>query len=198
MASAEDHQGGVPQVYAEALLALAEEKGVADDVRAELDGLAELATKDAAFATFLGSPLVESEARRQTFEKLFRGRASDLLVDAIQVINRKGRLALLPAIAASYREEHRKLRGIVEVFVTSAVPLSEALRAQLAAAAARFTGKTPELVERVDATLLGGTVVRIADERIDSSIRTRLHDLSGTLLRRASQEVQSGSRYVAS
>jgi F-type H+-transporting ATPase subunit delta len=198
MSSVEDHQGGVPQVYAEALLALAEERGAADEVLEELNGLAALASADRDFETFLASPLVESEARTRTFEKLLRGRASDLVVDALQVINRKGRLELLPEIAAAYRQEHRRLRNTVQVFVTSAVPLDDALRGKLRAAAARFAGKTPELVESVDPGLLGGMVVRVGDERIDSSVKTRLRDLSGTLLRRASQEVQSGSRYVES
>ncbi len=196
MANVEDQQGGVAQVYAEALLALAEERGVADQVLEELGDLAGLAARDRAFETFLASPLVEPEARARTFEKLLRGRASDLLVDALQVINRKGRLALLPEIANGYRQAHRRLRGRVQVFVASAVPLTEPLRAKLSAAAARYTGKTPELVLSVDPSLLGGMVVRVGDERIDSSVKTRLRDLSGALLRRASQEVQSGARYV--
>jgi F-type H+-transporting ATPase subunit delta len=198
MASVEDHQGGVPQVYAEALLAVAEEQGVADEVLAELDGLADLVAKDRELETFLASPLIESEVRTRTLEKLLRGRASDLLVDALQVINRKSRLALLPEIAAAYRQEHRKLRGRVQVFVTSAVPLDDAMRASLREAAARFSGKTAELFERVDPGLLGGMVVRVGDERIDSSVKTKLRELGGALLRRASLEVQSGSRYVAS
>jgi|SRR6476469_9438159 len=198
MADAEDRQGGVAQGYAEALLVLAEERGVADQVLEELGGLADLASRDRAFATFLSSPLVEPAARARTFEKLLRGRASDLLVDALQVVNRKGRLALLPEIANGYRQAHRRLRGRVQVFVQSAVPLTDPLRAKLREAAARFTGKTPELVESVDPGLLGGMVVRVGDERIDSSVKSRLRDLSGALLRRASQEVQSGSRYVSS
>jgi F-type H+-transporting ATPase subunit delta len=196
MAGVEDQQGGVAQVYAEALLALAEERGVADQVLEELGDLADLAVRDGAFETFLVSPLVEPEARARTFEKLLRGRASDLLVDALQVVNRKGRLELLPEIANAYRQAHRRLRGRVQVFVASAVPLTDALRAKLREAAARYAGKTPELVESVDPQLLGGMVVRVGDERIDSSVKTRLRDLSGALLRRASQEVQSGSRYV--
>jgi len=196
MASVEDQQGGVAQIYAEALLALAEERGIADQVLEELGGLADLAARDGAFETFLASPLVEPEARAKTFEKLLRGRASDLLVDALQVVNRKGRLELLPEIANAYRQAHRRLRGRVQVFVASAVPLTDALREKLREAAARYAGKTPELVESVDPQLLGGMVVRVGDERIDSSVKTRLKDLSGALLRRASQEVQSGSRYV--
>lgn len=198
MANAEEQQGGVAQIYAGALLSLAEERGVADQVLDELGGLADLASQDRAFETFLASPLVEPETRAKTFEKLLRGRASDLLVDALQVVNRKGRLALLPEIANAYRQAHRRLRGRVQVFVASAVPLTEALRETLRAAAARYTGKTPELVLSVDPQLLGGMVVRVGDERIDSSVRTRLERLSGALLRRASQEVQSGSRYVSS
>lgn len=198
MANAEEQQGGVAQIYADALLALAEERGVADQVLDELGGLADLASRDRALADFLASPLVEPETRAKTFEKLLRGRASDLLVDALQVMNRKGRVALLPEIAAAYREGHRRLRGRVQVFVTSAVPLTDPLRETLRAAAAHYTGKTPEIVESVDRELLGGMVVRVGDERIDSSVRTRLRGLSGALLRRASQEVQSGSRYVGS
>jgi len=198
MASAEDQQGGVAAVYAQALLALAEERGVADDVRDELTGLAELAAQDGDFKTFLASPLIEPEVRTRTFEKLLRGRASDVLVDGLQVINRKRRLDLLPEIANAYRQAHRALRGLVEVFVTTAVPLDDALRARLREAAGRFAGKTAELVESVDPALLGGIVVRVGDERIDTSLKTRLRDLSGTLLRRASQEVQNGSRYVGS
>jgi F-type H+-transporting ATPase subunit delta len=197
MANVEDQRGGVAQVYAEAILALAEEQGVADEILDELGGLADLAAKDRAFESFLASPLVEPQARARTFEKILRGRASDLLVDALQVINRKGRLGLLPAIAAAYRAAHRRLRGRIQVFVASAVPLTEALRARLGEAAARYSGRTPELVESVDVKLLGGMVVRVRDERIDSSVKTRLRGLSEALLRRASQEVQSGSRYVA-
>jgi F-type H+-transporting ATPase subunit delta len=196
MANVEDHPGGVAQVYARAFLALAEERGTADELLGELDGLAGLEAKSPDLRSFLESPLVDPKARTRTFEKLLRGKASDLLVDALQVIGRKGRLALLPEIAAAYRQLHRALRGRVQVFVTTAVPLGEALRADLRAAAARYTGKEPELVEAVDPGLLGGLVVRVGDERIDTSLKTRLRGLSGALLRRASQELQSGSRYI--
>lgn len=196
MANVEDHPGGVAQVYARALLALAEERGAADELLSELDGLAGLVERNDDFRSFLESPLVDAKARTRTFETLFRGRASDLLVDALQVIDRKGRLGLLAEIAAAYRALHRELKGRVQVFVTTAVPLGEALRADLRAAAARYTGKEPELVEAVDPGLLGGLVVRVGDERIDTSLKMRLRNLSGTLLRRASQELQSGSRYV--
>jgi len=149
---------------------------------------------DAELATFLASPLVSSEARAEVLEKVFRRRASDLLVDALEVINHHGRLGLMPAIAAAYRDEYRDLRGLVDVRVTTAVPLSEAQRASLSKAVAKFTGKQPQLIERVDPSILGGLMVEVAGEKIDSSLATRLHDVGTSLAQRAAQELHGGAR----
>ena len=57
-------------------------------------------------------------------EQAFRGKASDLLVDSLLVVNRKGRLSAVRAIAVAYRAALRDLRGWVDVHVRTAVPLT--------------------------------------------------------------------------
>jgi F-type H+-transporting ATPase subunit delta len=128
---------------------------------------------------------------------LFRGQASDLLLDSLQVINRKGRLGQLRAIAESYRIALRDLRGWVDVHVRTAVPLDAAQRTRLQDVLAASTGKKPTLVERLDPSLLGGMVVEVAGKKFDASVASRLHDLSEALLARASREIHSGTAYVA-
>src|SRR5262249_18710496 len=123
---------------------------------------------------------------------VFRRRASDLLVDSLEVINRKGRLGLLPAIVAAYRGEYRELRGLVDARVTTAVPLTEEQRTELAAALGKLTGKRPELIERVDPAILGGLVVEVAGEKIDSSLATRLRDVAEALAQRAALAFHHG------
>jgi len=130
-------------------------------------------------------------------EEVFRGTASDLLVDSLQVINRKGRLGQLRAIAEAYRLAHHALRGWVDAHVRTAVPLDDALRARLREAIAASTGKQPTLIERVDPSLIGGMVVEVAGKKIDASVASRLRDLSAALLSRASREIYSGRAYVA-
>jgi F-type H+-transporting ATPase subunit delta len=78
--------------------------------------------------------------------------------------------------------------------VTTAVPLSEAQRASLSKVFARFTGKQPELVERVDPSILGGLVVEVAGEKIDTSLAARLHDVGTDLAQRAAEELHGGKR----
>jgi len=182
----------VARVYARALLDLAEETSAAEEVLDELQGVARLAEADPALADFLASPLVGAETRRQAIERLFRGRASDLVVDALQVISKKGRLGILAAIAESYRQEHRDRLGLVDVLVTTAVPLPRALAERLSRALEAKTGKTSHLIEQVDPELLGGLVVRVGDQKFDASVVRKLGRLAAALAERASREILSG------
>ena len=99
MSTADDTQLAVAAVYSRALLALARERGEEDALLDELTQVADYLARTPAFIDFLGSPLVDGDARQQVIEKAFRGRASDLLVDGLQVLNRKERLGLLAAVA---------------------------------------------------------------------------------------------------
>ncbi|HVT16033.1 MAG TPA: ATP synthase F1 subunit delta [Thermoanaerobaculia bacterium] len=183
----------IARVYAKAMLALAEEQVQTNTLLAELSELAAYVEHDRELGDFLASPLVDAAAREEVLEKTLRGRASDLLVDALEVINRKGRLGLLRAIAQVYRAEYRELRGLVDARVTTAVPLTEELRGRLLAALARFTGRSPELSERVDPSILGGMVVEVEGKKIDSSLTTSLHDLAAALAQRGLQEIYRGA-----
>ncbi len=193
MAGTSDKAAAVAAVYAEAILGLAARRGEAGAVRAELDELARLAARRPAFAAFLATPLIDPERRAESLERTLRGRASDLLVDALQVINRKGRIGLLPAIAAAFAARHDALSGVVEVRVASALPLDGAQRDRLLAAVRAKTGREPRLVEAIDAELLGGLVIRIGDRKADATIATRLRTLSEALLARATHEIVRGT-----
>lgn len=195
---ANDKELGVGRLYAEAILNVAEEGGQGDALLEELDGLVAYLDRKPDLERFFSSPLVGEDARTQVIEDAFRGKASDLLVDSLQVINRKGRLDALRGITAAYRTAYRDRRGIMDVHVKSAVPLSEAQRARLTAALSSSTQRTPALIETVDPSLLGGMVIEIEGRKIDASVASRLHHLSEALLLRASREIHRGSTaYVA-
>jgi F-type H+-transporting ATPase subunit delta len=197
MATVDDRDLAVGRIYGKAMLDLAEQQGEADALLDELGELVKYLDAHPEFENFLATPLVEEDERAAALEKIFRGRASDLLVDSLQVINRKGRLGLLRAVAEAYKLEYRDLRGIVDVTVRTAVPLTDAQRARLDEAMARFTGKKPLLTERVDPSILGGLVIEAAGQKIDTSVATRLRELSAALERRASQEILRSRAYIS-
>ncbi len=197
MASVDERNREIGRLYAEAILHVAEEKGQAEELLEELNGLVEYLDRDPELESFLGSPLIEAEPRAQVIEKAFRGKASDLLLDSLLVVNGKGRLSALRAIAVAYRAALRDLRGWVDIDVRTAVPLTAALRGRLEQTLAAATGRKPTLIEKVDPAVIGGLVVEVEGRKIDASVASRLHDLSEALLARASREIHSGKAYVA-
>lgn len=197
MASIDEREREVGRLYAEAILHVAEEGGQAESLLEELNGLVEYLDGNPEFEQFLASPLIEEGPHAQVIEDAFRGKASDLLVDSLLVINRKGRLSALRAIAVAYRAALRDLRGWMDVHVRTAVPLTEPLRARLNQVLAASTSRRPTLIEKVDPALIGGLVIEVEGRKIDASVASRLHDLSEALLARASREIHSGKAYVA-
>ncbi|MGB3561962.1 MAG: ATP synthase F1 subunit delta [Thermoanaerobaculia bacterium] len=190
--SIDERQLPVARVYAQALLGLADGQGEAGEIIEQLEQLRSLMDETPALEDFFGTPLVQEETRKVALEKLFRDRASDLLVDALQVMNRKGRLGLIRALVVAYREEYEELEGRVDVRVTTAVPLSDALRQHLRVATSEVTGKEAQLVEMVDQSILGGMILRIGDRKIDTSIAKEIRKLSEQMVERASRELQGG------
>ncbi len=192
MANVQDKQLAIARVYARSVLELAGSEEARGDVVGEFQALVTHAAENADFQHFISSPLVDPVARSGSLEKLFRGQMSDLAVDALQVINRKGRLALLPAIAAECRREAQGLRGRIDAQVTTAVALGDQLRAELELAIESWVGKPADLEEAVDPQLIGGMVLRIGDRRIDRTVSQDLHGLRAALHDRASRAVHDG------
>lgn len=190
MTKVNDKEFAIARVYSRALLSLAEEQAQADEVLEELRWLDEYVNTDESFGHFVSSPMIDEDARAQSLEKMFRGRLSDVMVDALQVINRKGRMALLPTIAEAYRQDHRDLRGRVDVHVTTAMPLDAGVRQRLTDAAAGYSGQKPILHEVVDPSLIGGIVLRIGDEKVDASVKNEVNRYQKMLLDLAAREIQ--------
>ncbi|MEM8963609.1 MAG: ATP synthase F1 subunit delta [Acidobacteriota bacterium] len=188
MAKVDDKQVALAGIYSRALLDLAHRQGKTTELLDELRQVAALSADNEAFAQLL-SPLVESTQRRDSLERLFRGKLSDLTVDALQVINDKERLNLLPTIVEVLRREVLAASGRVDATVRTAVELSDALRADLERAVARYTGHEADLEIIVDPSLIGGFVLQIGDEKIDASVRRRINELRHTFAQRSAREL---------
>ncbi len=196
MASVSDKELALARVYSQAMIELSAKAGDTQSLGEELADLSAFLDRDPAFDRFLSSPTVDPESRRKALEKLFRGRYSDLFVDAIQVMNRKDRLSLIRAVATTYRELDEARRGRVDVRVRTAMPLTAELRAQLKDAAKGLTGKEADLHESVDESLIAGMIVRIGDDQYDMSAATKVRSIQRRLRARASREAISGRSFV--
>ena len=99
----------------------------------------------------------------------------------VRVLAENHRLLLLPEIAAHYEEFRSAVENTVDVEVISAVELDAAQSAKLSAALARRLKRNVRMSNKVDATLLGGAVLRAGDLVIDGSLKGRLERLATEL-----------------
>ena len=99
----------------------------------------------------------------------------------LRVLAENHRLLLLPEIAAHYEEFRSAVENTVDVEVVSAVKLDAAQTDKLSAALARRLKRNVRMKNSVDATLLGGAVLRAGDLVIDGSLKGRLERLATEL-----------------
>ena len=177
----------VADVYAAALFALATEADMVDAVHGELTELARLSEQDPTFAAFASSIAIDTGDRAASLERLFRGRLSDPVLNALQVMNRHGRLGLLHPLHRAYVLRMEDARGQIEVVATAAVELDDAQRAEVARLAETLSGKRPVVQYVTDPTVIGGLIVQIGDHRLDNSIRRHLHVARERLLERTTR-----------
>src|SRR5512133_3300650 len=115
--------------YAQAIIELASESGdvaKADELGEELAQVAKLVKGDDLFRAFLADPSISTADRAALINNVFgAGRASELLVNTLGVLNVKNRLALIPEIAVAYAELLDLKRNRVRVTVTVAKELND-------------------------------------------------------------------------
>jgi F-type H+-transporting ATPase subunit delta len=99
----------------------------------------------------------------------------------VRVLAENHRLSLLPEIAAHYEEFRSAVENTVDVEVISAVELDAAQSNKLSAALAKRLKRNVRMRTSVDATLLGGAVLRAGDLVIDGSLKGRLERLATEL-----------------
>ena len=166
----------VAGTYAEALYQAAADQGAVADVSTDLAVLGDVLDSRSDVGRVLHNPQVDSRVKKAAVAGL-AGSVSPLTVNLLQVLIDRGRLEDLEPITNSFEERVADAEGRIPVEVTTAIPLPDDLRAQVAARIEEQTGKTPEITERVDPEIIGGLVLRVGGVVTDASVRGRLDGL---------------------
>lgn len=165
----------IARPYAAALFDLARSEGSIDTVEAGLDGIEKLASESADFGRFLSSPVIATDTKAGAIDVILaKAGLSGTVGNFIKVVARNGRLFALPAIVRAFKDLVAQERGEVAAEVTSAAPLNASQLKTLADTLKQKIGKTVTLTEHVDPSLIGGLVVKVGSQMIDSSLKTKL------------------------
>lgn len=166
--------------YAKALLELAIENNKLEAVSADLKAFTAAHADTREFQLFLDSPIINSERKSLIFKELF-GQFDTLTTSFIDLIIKNGREGILPAIATSFEAQMKAHLGIVPVTLVSAVALDATTKSSLLAKVQATVNGKLEVEEKIDASLLGGFIVKLGDTQIDASVSNQLRTLKQRL-----------------
>jgi F-type H+-transporting ATPase subunit delta len=165
----------IARPYASALFDLAKADNSVAAVEQGLDQLLALANQSPDFARFLRSPVINTEDKAVAMNALLdKAKAHTTVGNFVKVVARNGRLFALGAIIAAFKTLAAGHRGEVAADVTSAVPLTAAQASSLGETLKAKIGKSVTLTQHVDPSLIGGLVVKVGSQMIDSSLKTKL------------------------
>lgn len=165
--------------YASALFDLAREKDFVAAVESDLDNLAQAVRESADLAALLRDPQISrGDAEKAISAVAGVLGAGELTRNFLGVLAQNRRLASLPDVIRAFSAIAAAHRGEVTAEVTTAHALDDAQLAGLAAKLKERDGRDVKLKTSVDPEILGGLIVKIGSQMIDSSIRTRLNSLA--------------------
>lgn len=167
----------VARNYAETLLTLGRRADDAAGWGAMLRQIATAMSTDATLSRFLDSPRIAADAKADVLSMALTDRVPRLFLKFVVTLVHNRRQMLIPAIADEFDTLLDASNGIVHARVTVAREIAAQERDGIAAQLSKIVGKIVVPHVTVDATILGGIVVRIGDTVMDGSLRRRLSTL---------------------
>ncbi len=168
----------MPGRYATALFELAQQAGSVDLIGKNLDDFAALLDTSGDLKRLVSSPVFSAEDQAKALEAIItRAKFAPLAVNFFRLITRNRRLSAVKEMISAYRTLAADARGDVVVEVVSADKLNAAQVKNLKTALKDVQGRDVQLVERVDASLLGGLIVKVGSRMVDNSLRTKIQNL---------------------
>ena len=165
--------------YASALYDLAKDRDQIGAVEGDLANLGQAIRESDDLADLIRNPEISREAAGKAMGAVAELlKLSGLTQNFLGVLAHNRRLAKLPDIARAFAAIAAAQRGEMTAQVTTAHPLDDSQRRELAAKLKAREGRDVKIEANVDPDILGGLVVTIGSRRIDGSLRTRLNSLA--------------------
>lgn len=126
----------------------------------------------------LMTPAIGSQPKRRALERVAALMGlSRAVVNFINLVKDRRRVALLPDICVAFRDQMDTRLGVLRARVSSASPLSEQQRQDLVDRLRQATGKSVDVDYSIDPELVGGATVAVGSTFYDGSVRGQLEGL---------------------
>lgn len=172
----------VSKTYGDALFELALEEDKLDLLFEESKNIREVFLNNSELIKLLNHPKIDKDEKIKVMENIFTGRASKDFVGFLTIILKKERQNNIIEILDYFIAVVKEYKKIGVAYVTTAIELSEDKKKSVEERLLATTRYEQfEMHFTIDKSIIGGMIIRIGDRVVDSSISTKLNELSRDL-----------------
>ena len=164
--------------YATALFELADDQSRLDEVAADLTRLVSSIDESQDLQRLVRSPILNRKDQGKAMTSVLEAmEVGELTKNFVGLIAQNRRLFALTDMVKGFLDELARRRGEVTAEVTAARSLSESQVAALQESLQRSLGGKVSISHEVDPTLIGGMVVKVGSQMVDTSLRTQVNKI---------------------
>nr|ARW63718.1 ATP synthase CF1 subunit delta [Chondria sp. (in: red algae)] len=165
--------------YAEALLDIAQKKGLVSETTENLSSISLVLSESKDLQNFLFNPLVSNLIKKEIINNLFSNQVSDFIVNFLLVLVDRRRISCLSVIINKYLELAYQIESITIAEIYSAVDLNDSQQSSLVEQIKLMTRTSKvKLVVNRNPDLIGGFIIKIGSKIIDASLLGKLNRIS--------------------
>jgi F-type H+-transporting ATPase subunit delta len=165
--------------YASALFELALEEKALDAVKTDLEKFDALMADSPELERLVRSPVFSADDKLKALSAILdKAGIKGLAANFLRVLTTNRRLFAVRDVVRGYRALVARHRGEVTAQVTVAEKMSDKnLEALKDALKSKTAGKNIDLDVKIDPTIIGGLIVKVGSQMVDSSLRTKLNSI---------------------
>ena len=169
----------ISKVYGDALFSLALENDKLDTIWEEVRMTRQILSENPTFVKTICHPEITKQDQIKLLDDAFKGKVSDEVMGFFHVLADKKRLKELDAVLEYFDRSAKEYKKIGVVYVTVPMELTKAQQDKIRERILEVSSyETLEMHVETEASLLGGMVIRIGDEILDNSIRSKMEHMA--------------------
>ncbi|NIF04985.1 ATP synthase F1 subunit delta [Chryseobacterium sp. Tr-659] len=167
----------VAKRYAQGLLDFTNESGQTATVFSEMKDVVKVMAESKDLNKFFLTPYIDSKKKIEVANEIFKG-LSVSSQNLIRLVIKHGRESQLKNIAQEFINKVEDLSGVQRVTLTTATPLSKENLDQILRSTNLVNADSNfDLKVNVKPEILGGYVLRVGDQQVDASVKTKLNQV---------------------
>ncbi|MCE9508460.1 MAG: F0F1 ATP synthase subunit delta [Alphaproteobacteria bacterium] len=168
--------------YGLAFFELAKEQGQIEQISLDLQSLKRMLAESGDFERFINNITMSRDGQAEALAAIGdKAKFTALTQKFLGTLAKKRRLNALPEIITAIQDKISFHQGEVTAHVVAAHALEPAQVSGIAAALKKVLGMTVKVELKQDAGIMGGLIIKIGSQQIDSSVRAKLERLHRAL-----------------